>query len=318
MSSKKRPSANSEATTASSKRSRTQSEDSPVPVVVKSEVIDEESSTLRTRFLDLFEKEPLGISNSTLKANFNDEEYKKLVPVINHLTQQSKLTMSKAGKELFYTLVSDDVASKFKGLDPKHRLVYQVIEKSERMGCWTKEIRIQTNIQQNMLAKILKVLENRRLVKQVKSVNAKSRKLYMLYDLEPSKQLTGGVWYSDLEFDHEFIAKMRSFLLHTIRRSSNGASVADLHQELVQKKVSNVELAPDDVRQLVQTMVFDYIVEESVEDSHGEMLYVLARRVSVPCEFQWWDALEPDFCFRAISFEDGVKLTAHESHFHTA
>ncbi len=32
-------------------------------------------------------------------------------------------------------------------------------------------------------------------------MTAKAKKLYMLYDLIPSKEITGGVWYSGLEFD---------------------------------------------------------------------------------------------------------------------
>ncbi len=31
-----------------------------------------------------------------------------------------------------------------------------------------------------------------------------------------------------------------------------------------------------------------------------------------------WDALSPDFRFRNIRFEDGVVLSAHEPHHHTA
>ena len=31
-----------------------------------------------------------------------------------------------------------------------------------------------------------------------------------------------------------------------------------------------------------------------------------------------WDALSPDFHFLEIKFEDGVTLSAHEPHHHTA
>lgn len=53
----------------------------------------------------------------------------------------------------------------------------------------------QTNIKRQVLDKIFKKLESRHLIKQVKSVTAKSKKMFMLYDLKPSKELTGGVWY---------------------------------------------------------------------------------------------------------------------------
>ncbi len=51
---------------------------------------------------------------------------------------------------------------------------------------------MRTNLAQPQVTKIIKVLENRALIKSIKSVNNPSRKLYMLSELEPSRELTGG------------------------------------------------------------------------------------------------------------------------------
>jgi DNA-binding MarR family transcriptional regulator len=56
---------------------------------------------------------------------------------------------------------------------------YQSIQRSGVHGAWTKDIRRETNIQNQALNKIFKALEARRLIKPVKSVNAKAKKLYM-------------------------------------------------------------------------------------------------------------------------------------------
>jgi DNA-directed RNA polymerase III subunit RPC6 len=144
----------------------------------------------RERFLQVFDapEYKIGISNSELKKVFGSD-YISLAPVINDLTAESRLTMSRtaATGELFYQLVSAEVAQQFQGLDVSAKMVYQVIEKAGNMGIWTKDIRVQTNIQQQALNKIFKVLESRLLIKPVKSVTAKSKKLYMLYKLVPSK-----------------------------------------------------------------------------------------------------------------------------------
>ena len=204
---------------------------------------------IKERFVQVFEDPNYasGISNSALKLKFGDADYLKLVPVINDLTQSSRLIMSKVGDELFYNLVSDEMASKFLGLDVSARMVYQVIEKSGNLGIWTKDIRTQTNIQQQALNKIFKALETRRLIKPVKSVS--SKKVYMLYNLAPAKELTGGPWYTELEFDHEFINEMRKFILTCVRRLNNGLGVTltDIKEKLVQANVSKVQLSVDDV-----------------------------------------------------------------------
>lgn len=292
---------------------------------MKSEPVDCEEFNLeggdiKERFIQVFDDPnyATGISNSALKLKFGDADYLKLVPVINDLTQSSRLIMSKVGDELFYNLVSDEVASKFTGLDVSARMVYQVIEKAGNLGIWTKDIRSQTNIQQQALNKIFKALETRRLIKPVKSVS--SKKVYMLYNLTPAKELTGGPWYTELEFDHEFINEMRKFLLTCVRRLNNGqgATLTEIKEKLVQANVSKVQLSIDEVLQLMQTLAYDHLIEDAGLDVHEETLYVAARRVTPMCEFKWWDAISPDFHFRKIRFEDGVELEAHEPHHHTA
>ncbi|EEC49444.1 predicted protein [Phaeodactylum tricornutum CCAP 1055/1] len=278
---------------------------------------------LKDRFLAVFviPEFKSGISNSTLKERFGDADYIKLVPIINELTSQSRLVMSKVGEtELFYSLVSEDVASRFHGLDASARMVYQYIERAGNMGIWTKDLRVQTSIQQQALNKIFKTLESRQLIKPVKSVNAKSKKLYMLYDLTPSTELTGGVWYSDMEFDHEFISELRNFLLSCVRRMNggNGVTLPEVREKMIQGKVSRVQLAINELRQLMQTLVYDYLVDEVETEDETEVMYLQARRVTPMCSFKWWDCLSPDFQYRAIQFEDSVTLAPHEPHYHTA
>ena len=296
---------------------------------------DQRKLALRNRFLKLFTLPEFksGISNSALKERMGDA-YLQLAPIINDLTKESRLSMSRMGgggggtvaggsdhTELFYTLVAEDMAAKFSGLDVTARMVYQIIDKAGDRGIWTKDIRMQSNIQQQALNKIFKSLESRRLIKPVKSVNAKAKKLYMVYDLTPSKELTGGVWYSDLEFDYDFIAELRTFLVQCVRRLNGGRGVTlrEIRDKMLQANVSRVDLSLNEIAQLLQTLIYDYIVEESgLENEAGEILYVSAKRLSSLCEFKWWDVLAPDFHFRTIVFEDGVTLAPHEPHYHTA
>ncbi|CAB9505807.1 III subunit RPC6 [Seminavis robusta] len=297
---------------------------SAVRAAKKTTGTEKKQDGLKERFIALFSLEEFksGISNSQLKDKMGADSIAKLVPIINQLTSESRLVMSKTGKnELFYSLVSADVATKFKGLDTAARMVYQVIERAGNMGIWTKDIRLQTHQNIQTLNKIFKTLEARRLIKPVKSVTAKAKKLYMLYNLTPSKELTGGVWYSDLEFDHEFISELRTFAIHCVKRlnQAKGVTLTEIQGKMIQAKVSRIELSLEDVQQLVQTLVYDYLVEEAGENENGEVLYVSARRVTTMCDFKWWEhALSNDFHFRPIQFDDGLELVAHEPHYHTA
>jgi DNA-directed RNA polymerase III subunit RPC6 len=244
---------------------------------------------LKQEFIQLFSDPNYesGISNSALKQKVGESKYVLLAPIINQLTGESRLVMSKVGNELFYTLVSDELASKFQGLDLSARMVYQVIEKSGNMGIWTKDIRIQTNCNTQQLNKILKALESRQLIKPVKSVTAKAKKLYMLFNLTPSKELTGGPWYTELEFDHEFISELRTFLMHMVRKMNGGKGVTlnEIREKMIQANVSRVQLSVQEVKQLVQTLVYDHHIEQE-ENDKGESVFVASRRITPMCEFK--------------------------------
>ena len=36
-------------------------------------------------------------------------------------------------------------------------------------------------------------------------LQASKKKVYMLYDLQPDRSVTGGAWYSDQDFESEFV-----------------------------------------------------------------------------------------------------------------
>lgn len=61
-------------------------------------------------------------------------------------------------------------------------------------GLWTKDLKTRTNLQQAQLTKILRELEKRQLVKAVKSVASANRKVYMAFEVEPAREITGGAW----------------------------------------------------------------------------------------------------------------------------
>lgn len=53
---------------------------------------------------------------------------------------------------------------------------------------------MKTSLTQVQLNKILKVLEDRKLVKTFRPVENKTRKMYILFTLQPAEHLTGGAW----------------------------------------------------------------------------------------------------------------------------
>ena len=69
--------------------------------------------------------------------------------------------------------------------------MYQIIQHAGNAGMWTKELKQRSNLPVPQITKIFKTLEARKLIKSVKHVAQQNRKVYMLYDLEPSREITG-------------------------------------------------------------------------------------------------------------------------------
>ena len=159
-----------------------------------------------------------------------------------------------------------------------------------------------TNLPQGRITKILKLLEERGLVKAIKSIQNASRKVYMLSSLEPAKEITGGPWYgSDQQPDKEFIETIRTVVSSFVERS--GPVKLESVSEFIQHSgVSSQPLQHEDVASILKTLCYDVILEKIVTPEGG--VYVEKYRKSTmpvtsstpltsvftifcPCNLQW-------------------------------
>ena len=90
-------------------------------------------------------------------------------------------------------------------------------------GIWIRDIRIQSNLGLTQVNKVLKVLESKKLIKAVKSVQASKKKVYMLFDLVPDESVTGGAWYCDQDFETEFVDVLNQHCLKFLQQKVCGS-----------------------------------------------------------------------------------------------
>ncbi len=134
-----------------------------------------------------------------------------LVQAVNSLLQSSRLKLvehPRGGQCLQY--VSEELAKqeieKFGGLSPNEMLVYQKIEESGVKGLFQRDLKSRTGITNpNTIRTIIEKLMKRKLIKDFTSVHTGKKKMYILAGLEPSKELTGGNWYTNGELDSDLV-----------------------------------------------------------------------------------------------------------------
>ena len=145
------------------------------------------------QIIALCESESAGIAQVALEAALEANGINKaaMLTALNDLLKRGKVVACPAlDKSLTFRLQSDEDVERLRDLTAEDRLVFQEIEASQIAGISTKDLRTKTSLPAQALTKALKKLETRKLVKQVKSVSAKNKKIYMLCAPQRSKMPT--------------------------------------------------------------------------------------------------------------------------------
>jgi DNA-directed RNA polymerase III subunit RPC6 len=96
------------------------------------------------------------------------------------------------------------------------RLLYNTVRAAGNQGIWSKDLKKKTNLHTIVFNRTIKSLEQKQEIKAVKHVKYPTRKIYMLYSITPSSEVTGGAWYTDQELDTDFIDSLKAACLKYI------------------------------------------------------------------------------------------------------
>ncbi|CCH59922.1 hypothetical protein TBLA_0C01070 [Henningerozyma blattae CBS 6284] len=231
-----------------------------------------------------------------LKTILGIDSLADMMHIVQELLNSNLIRLIKQNNELKFQPVDKIEASKKSTMSAEESLVYSYIEASGREGIWSKTIKARTNLHQHIVLKCLKSLESQRYVKSVKSVKFPTRKIYMLYNLQPSTDVTGGPWFTDSELDVEFINSLltivwrfvsertfpNGFKNFTMKQSKNSntfeqlyapnvknyANIDEILEFIMNAKVANVELSNEDIRSLCQVLVYDDRLEKIAHDCY--------------------------------------------------
>ncbi|KAL1984843.1 hypothetical protein VTN96DRAFT_8598 [Rasamsonia emersonii] len=121
---------------------------------------------------------------------------------------------------LAWKLISQKDAERLQNLSPNESLIYDVIHSTGRAGIWIRPLKARTNLHKSIIDRCLKSLESKNYIKSVQNVRFPGRKVYMLAELTPSEDVTGGAWFTDGVLDAEFINVLSDFIEHYVSKRS--------------------------------------------------------------------------------------------------
>ncbi|KAI5740487.1 hypothetical protein M8J76_004331 [Diaphorina citri] len=229
-----------------------------------------------------------GITDELIQEKMPDLPLEKRLQIFNKLIAQGLLDLFNQGGNLLYKVKDPVTNEKLKDSDNEEKVVYKIIEEAGNKGIWMRDIRFKSNLMPTQLNKILKQLETKKIIKAVKSVAASKKKVYMLFDLEPDRSLTGGTWYQDQDFEVEFVdvLNQQCYRFLQLKRektanNTNGPLVAqrlacatpkEVRKFITDLGISKVELSEEDIRTILETLLFDGKIEQ-INNIDGTDMY---------------------------------------------
>ncbi|XP_050537072.1 probable DNA-directed RNA polymerase III subunit RPC6 [Daktulosphaira vitifoliae] len=251
---------------------------------------DVEPLTAEQRILELIKASGnKGVSDDDLIKACPVLTIEERVDNVNKLITSNSITLHKVKDTLRYKYKGSSCATPGDA-NAEELVVFNLIRDSGRKGIWIRDVRIKSNLGLPRLKKILKSLEAKKSIKAVKSVAASRKIVYMLYDLEPDSSITGGAWYSNQEFESEFIeiltkhsykfleAKKAKVLKNTSVKSplikyNTTYATADRVLEFISKTgISKVRLSIEDITSILDLLVYDGLVSKRL-NSEGIVEY---------------------------------------------
>jgi len=217
-----------------------------------------------SRIKEVFEQSRFVTTEAIMHHLGKDE--KEVVPIINKLASKDLIALHDDNGTTLYRWLPDDERdamrkrkAKLKGLTNEEKLVYQEIEKAATLGIGTREVKYVTKLKTGV-PKMLERLQKRDLIKWVRTIEAKNKKIWMLIDLEPSRDVQGGPWYEDGIFKQEIVDAIKKVCLKYLEEERE-VTCEDMTMKVNRSNVFNGTLSKDDVEYILKALVLDQELE---------------------------------------------------------
>jgi DNA-directed RNA polymerase III subunit RPC6 len=99
-------------------------------------------------------------------------------------------------------------------------VVYTYIASSGRSGMWKKTVVQRSNVYENTVTKLLKELMASKLIKEFKTARNPTKRMYILYSLEPAEESVGGVFYEGGELEDALVNVLSDLVVDYVDRHS--------------------------------------------------------------------------------------------------
>ena len=163
-------------------------------------------SSINEKVLLFLKSNPEGVTQDKLTSAIPFQE-DLIVDSLNTLISLNRINAIESSEGMIFKYLSEKEALKFRDLSKEEIAVYEVVMQSGNSGISTIDIKIKLKIDNTTyINKILTKLSKKFLIKSLKVLNTRNKKVWMGIDIEPSQEITGGIWCNEQEFDDNLVS----------------------------------------------------------------------------------------------------------------
>ncbi|KAL6972847.1 hypothetical protein U1Q18_027021 [Sarracenia purpurea var. burkii] len=152
---------------------------------------------------------------------------------------------------------------------PPETVLLNLIKSKGDIGIWKGDMKRETNLPDPVVNKALKTLQGKKLIREVVNIQSKGRKHFMAAEFEPSKELTGGAWYTEGNLDKEFIAVLKESCSKIVRKLKV-ATAEGVSDFFANNKITTIECTTQQIGEILRSMVLDNEIIEVKSTGLGE------------------------------------------------
>ena len=217
---------------------------------------------INEKVLLFLKSNPEGVTQDKLTSAIPFQE-DLIVDSLNTLSSLNRIFILESSEGMIFKYRSEKEALKFRDLTKEEIAVYEVVMQSGNSGISTIDIKIKLKIDNTTyINKILTKLSKKFLIKSLKVLNTRNKKVWMGIDIEPSQEITGGIWCNEQEFDDNLVSVFSEKCLEYISTQKQ----ISRKELLMFARTTNLtknssEMKEDDIQKILNILVFDGKIE---------------------------------------------------------
>ena len=223
---------------------------------------DNSIKNINEKVLSFLKSNPDGVSQEKLTSAIPFKE-DLIADSLNSLISQNRISIIESGGDMIFKYRSEKEALKFRDLTKEEIAVYEVVMQSGNSGISTIDIKIKLKIDNTTYVnKILTKLSKKFLIKSLKVLNTRNKKVWIGIDVEPSTEITGGIWCNDQEFDNDKVSVFCEKCLEYIGSQKQiGRKELLFFAKTINLEQKFSEIKDDDIQKILNILVFDGKIE---------------------------------------------------------